>query len=380
MITTLDIKKVILSDLNFDKKNARKHDKKNLKSIKDSLDKFGQVEPLVVQKSTMKVIGGNGRLAAMKELGWKDVDIAVLDVDDDRAKALGIVLNRSAELAEWDDDTLKELLGELDESGWDLEGLGWDAKDLDDILPKSNEGLTDEDDVPEVEQNVFGVQRGDIWQLGEHRVMCGDSTSKEDVERLMNGEKADMVFTDPPYGVGYKYNSHDDNVTREQHFSFLKKLAETALDLSDKFIITPGCKNLDSMSQARADFSHVGCWTKTNAMTPGRVTHFWTWEPIFFYGKFKRKRGNDVFNYPVGKQPDTGDHTCPKPIALWQDIVENFSESKYTILDLFLGSGSTIIACEKTGRKCYGMELDEHYCSVIIKRWQDFSGKQAVKL
>jgi DNA modification methylase len=194
----------------------------------------------------------------------------------------------------------------------------------------------------------------------------------------MDGEKADMVFTDPPYGVGYKYNSYDDKVTASEHKSFSKALIDFALKLSDKFIITPGCNNLSLFCELSKP-SHIGCWTKTNAMSPGRVTHFWTWEPIFFYGKFKRKRGNDVFNFPVGKQPDTGDHTCPKPISLWQDICENFAEDNDLILDLFLGSGSTLIACEKTGRRCFGMEIDPHYCDVIVERYKKFCGKEVVK-
>lgn len=148
MIANLDVKKCLLSSLKFDDKNARKHDKKNLKSIKDSLDKFGQVEPLVVQKSTMKVIGGNGRLEAMKDLGWKDCDIALIDIDNDKAKALGLALNRSAELAEWDDDNLKELLSELDAEGWDLEGLGWNSDDL-------NKPLKDINGVKELDENEF---------------------------------------------------------------------------------------------------------------------------------------------------------------------------------------------------------------------------------
>ena len=145
MIANLDVKKCLLSSLKFDDKNARKHDKKNLKSIKDSLDKFGQVEPLVVQKSTMKVIGGNGRLEAMKDLGWKDCDIALIDIDNDKAKALGLALNRSAELAEWNDDNLKELLSELDAEGWDLESLGWDSEDLSEMSLK-----VDDIDLPDL--------------------------------------------------------------------------------------------------------------------------------------------------------------------------------------------------------------------------------------
>jgi len=209
-----------------------------------------------------------------------------------------------------------------------------------------------------------------------HVVLCGNSTRQEDVEKLLGDKKPDIVFTDPPYGVGYKYNSYDDDVSKEQHEEFSKKLINLALSLSDRFIITPGCLNLELYCRI-SNPNHIGCWTKTNAMSPGRVTHFWTWEPIFFYGNFKRKRGNDVFNFPVGKQPDTGNHTCPKPINLWLDIVENFSEAEDMILDFFLGSGSTLIACEKTGRKCYAMEIDPGYVDLAIERWRSYSGLDA---
>jgi len=360
-----------IADLLHDPANARKHDERNLSAIKGSLVAFGQQKPIVIDEKNV-VLAGNGTLEAAKSLGWTEIDCVVTDLKTSTdKKAFALADNRTSELASWDTDILSDALKGLTLDDFDITSIGFDLPGLD----TPPEGLTDPDDVPEDVDTR--AKPGDIWILGNHRVMCGDSTNIQHVEKLMNGEKADMVFTDPPYGVGYKYKSHDDNVTQEEHFFFLRTLMAQSLLFSSRIIITPGCKNLPMMINARNDFTHVGCWIKTNAMSPGRVTYFWTWEPIFFYGKFKRKRGNDVFNYPVGTQPDTGDHTCPKPIALWLDIVENFSEPKDSILDFFLGSGSTLIACEKTDRKCYGMEIDPHYVDVILSRWEKFTGKTA---
>jgi len=374
----MNFEKIKISSLIEDPSNARKHDEKNLSAIKGSLAKFGQQKPIVVTKDNI-IIAGNGTYRAAKSLGWQEIDIVRTELSGTEAIAYAIADNRSGELAAWEDEILSKTLEALKSDGFDLAEIGFDDEDLSqwlkapDVIPGC-----DEDEVPEVEEPK--TKPGDLYILGDHRLLCGDSTNVQHVEMLMGGEKADMVFTDPPYGVGYKYNSHNDDVTQEEHYKFLcGLLADPCMYApSGRWIITPGCYNLAAMCKARKDFSHIGCWTKTNAMSPGRVTHFWTWEPIFFYGKFKRKRGNDVFNYPVGKQPDTGDHTCPKPIALWQDIVENFSETKDKILDLFLGSGSTLIACEKTGRRCFGMEIDPHYCDIIVARWEKYSNKKAI--
>ena len=189
----------------------------------------------------------------------------------------------------------------------------------------------------------------------------------------MDGKKADMVFTDPPYGVNYKYNDYED-IQGDKYQMFCDLWFETISIFCNKIIITPGAVNLPEwISRSRP--KHIGVWTKTNAMTHGTVTHFWATEPILFYGDFTKKRANDVFNFPVSKQKDVGDHTCPKPMEMMIDIVENFSEKNETILDVFLGSGSTLIACEQTDRLCYGLELDPHYVDVICKRWQTLTGE-----
>ena len=280
----MKIERVTLSDLLPDPNNARSHSKENIAAIKASLSRFEQVEPLVVQKSTNIVIGGNGRLEALRQMGVEKVDVHYMDVDNTTAKALGIALNRTAETAEWDKEILGASLQGLYEDGWELEDIGFDTSALDDFLvgESGTSGKTDPDEIPEEVEPTCKL--GQLWKLGGHRLLCGDSTSKDDVDRLMAGEKADMVFTDPPYGLGYNYNSYKDNEDYEAHKALCNRIFEISDCFTDKVIITPGCNNLEMFCQLRNP-THIGCWTKTNAMSPGRVTYFWTWEPIFFYGK-----------------------------------------------------------------------------------------------
>jgi 16S rRNA G966 N2-methylase RsmD len=357
-------------------KNPNKHPDRQIEMLAKIIDYQGQRSPIVVSSRSGFIVKGHGRLAAIQRLGWENCAVDFQHYEDEAQEFADMVAdNKISELAEHDDEMFKlEALNlQLDVNGFDLDLLG--VPDLDLSMPTDEQNEM-EDSVPEVTESISKL--GDLYEFGGHRLLCGDSTDKATVEMLMAGEKADMVFTDPPYGVGYKYNSHNDDVTKEQHTKFLDGLIKQSLSLSGRFILTPGCKNLDTTLSVSSP-SHVGCWTKTNAMSPGRITHFWTWEPIFFYGKWERKRGNDVFNFPVGKQPDTGDHTCPKPIALWQDIVENFSDIGELIIDLFGGSGSTLIACEKTKRKCFMMELDPHYVDVIVTRWCKYTNQTKIK-
>lgn len=393
--------RVDIKSLKFDKRNARKHDKKNIKSIKDSLLKFGQQKPIVVTEDNT-VIAGNGTLQAATELGWDTIDIHRSVLKGAEAKAYALVDNRSAELAEWEEQTLKESLAELEADGWDLEGLGWDSDDLKDMLPsEGSEGLTDEDAVPEVEQNVFDVKLGDIWQLGSHRLMCGDSTDKATVEKLMNGEKADMVFTDPPYGVSYegghkkKKRSGIENDTLEgQNLTdlfgrSLKQAVSFSHDHSAFYIWYADGKAVEtfaSFANLTLKMRAVICWYKVKSGLGAFMSQYIpNYEPCIY--AFKDGKAPQWFGptdektvWELKKESKNEFHPTQKPVELPERAIQNSSKSDDIVLDLFLGSGSTLIACEKTGRKCYGMELDPHYCSVIIKRWQDFTGKQAVKL
>mgnify|MGYP006319258651 FL=1 len=397
--------RVPVDQLKFDPKNSRKHDTKNIKAIKESLLKFGQQKPIVVMTDGT-VIAGNGTLQAFKELlketgqqeMWSTIDVHWSILKKSEAKAYALADNRSAELAMWDDSQLKESLEELSAEGWDLGDLGWDDADLKDVIDseQGTEGLTDEDAVPEVEQNVFGVKLGDIWQLGNHRLMCGDSTDKATVGKLMNGEKADMVFTDPPYNIASDSKNMAAKVSKamnelknsewDKNFNI-----ESALNNLEPFIENGSIYVWCSHFLFHRIMEHLKTWTKfqgwciwskPNPM-PSLMKRHWTWNmEICCYATI----GKHTFNapesahalacWPINKKSD-GTHPTQKPIELCEHVITHSSNKSHLIMDIFLGSGSTLIACEKTGRKCYGMELDPHYCSVIIKRWQDFTGKTA---
>lgn len=310
------------------------------------------------------IISGNQRYRAIQELKldmkpewFKDLSGWTQEQIDEW------VIQSNISAGEWDWDILA--------NEWEADNLIDWGIDMPDDWGTSKELPEDIDEIPEVKTPISKL--GDLWLLGSHRVLCGDSTDKSTVERLMDGKKADMVFTDPPYGVNYKYNDYED-IQGDKYQMFCDLWFETISIFCNKIIITPGAVNLPEwISRSRP--KHIGVWTKTNAMTHGTVTHFWATEPILFYGDFTKKRANDVFNFPVSKQKDVGDHTCPKPMEMMIDIVENFSEKNETILDVFLGSGSTLIACEQTDRLCYGLELDPHYVDVICKRWQTLTGE-----
>lgn len=379
---TLAIKRVSVDAVQFDPSNARKHDKKNLDAIKGSLAKFGQVEPLVVQKSSGVVVGGNGRLAAMKSLGWKEVDIVEVDLDPTQATALALALNRTAELAEWDSDVLTNALKSLQAADFDIGEIGFD----DDFLKiEPVEGLTDPDDVPE---NVdTRCKPGDLWILGEHRLLCGDSTNVQHVERLMVGEKADMVFTDPPYGVSYQSNMRkrsdrfeviaNDDVFLTEWINVLPVASAgwvfvwTTWKVVERWIeITKPIGELTNMIVWDKGGGGIGDLTRT-FLTDYEIAL------VFNRGaSITGKRLGSVWS--IGKdKPSDYLHPTQKPVALCEVALANCTIGKSAVLDLFLGSGSTLIACEKTGRKCYGMEIDPKYCDVVIERWQKFTGKQA---
>ena len=344
--------------------------------LKKSILAFDMVEPLVWNKKSGNLVGGHQRLKVLKELGYTETEVSVVNLSPSKERALNLALNKIS--GEWDFPKLKDILEGLDTGEFDLEITGFDLGEIEDLMTQFHvpgEGLTDDDAIPEEVETV--CKSGDLWQLGEYRLLCGDAT--KDVERLMGGENADMVFADPPYGVNFKYKSYDD-ISGEAYTQFCIDWFGLLSSLVKQLIITPGCYNLGMWHVSIKEPCHVGAWIKTNSMTHGRVTHFWCWEPVLFYGKFEKKRANDVFDFPIGKQPDIGDHSCPKPIVFIEDIVSSFSKKKSIIIDPFGGSGSTLIACEKLGRRCRMLEIDPHYCDVVIQRWQNYTGKEAVKI
>lgn len=359
-------------------RNPNKHPEKQIALLVKIIAAQGWRNPIVVSSRSGFITKGHARLEAAKILGCDAVPVDFQGYENEASEYADMIAdNRIAELAEPSLPEIKDLLEELDTGAFDMDLTGFDTESIEKLMTQFHvpvDGLTDEDAIPENVETI--CQKGDLWKLGEHRLLCGDSTVLTDVEKLMQGEKADMAFTDPPYGVGFKYKTYDD-VGGDAYKQFCIDWFNLLQSITARIAITPGCYPLGLWLSSLPEPRQIGVWIKTNALTHGSVVHYMAWEPILFYGDFKKKRANDVFNYPIGKQPDVEDHPCPKPIKLIEDIIDNFSGHKNLVLDLFGGSGSTLIACEKLGRKCRMMEIDEHYCDVIIRRWEDYTGKKA---
>jgi DNA modification methylase len=361
-------------------RNPRKNDGA-VDKVAASIKEFGWRSPIVVDEE-MVILAGHTRYKAAKKLGLTEAPVHIAEgLTEAQKKAYRIADNRVAEEAEWDYDFLKIELADLD----GLEDLtGFDAEELDKILtPETTEGLTDEDAVPEVQDDPISKE-GDVWILGRHRLMCGDSTSIDAVEKLMDGRKADMVFTDPPYGVDYDGINNDDRAGLDDLLrgAFANYLA-TAKSGSSIYVFHSD-KCADIFHAAFREFFHFSSmviWAK-NSLTLSRTDYQSQHEPCLygwmkggthtFYGDRKQ-----VSLWRFDKERVEG-HTTPKPVALIERAIANSSKGGDIISDLFGGSGSTLIACEKTARDCRMMELDPKYVDVIIRRWQDFTGESAI--
>ena len=379
-------------------KNARTHDDTQVSQIAGSIAEFGFVNPILVGDDNI-IIAGHGRLMAAQQLGLDTVPVIVLHhLTEAQRRALVIADNKIAENAGWNDELLKLELEELGDLGFDLDVIGFSDEELDELLGNDEQpGETDEDDIPEVEDEPVS-RHGDVWILGDHRLLCGDSTSKQDLEKLMSGELADMAFTDPPYNVDYGNNAKDkmrgkdrrimnDNLG-DDFYQFLKDALTNLLSVTKgACYIAMSSSELDTLQKAFRDaggkWSTFIVWAK-NTFTLGRSDYQRQYEPIL-YGW---REGNDhfwcgardqgdvwFFNKPVKNDL----HPTMKPVELVERALRNSSKSRDIVLDLFGGSGSTLIACEKTGRAARLIELDPKYVDVIVRRWQDYSGEQAIR-
>lgn len=372
-----------VSDLVPYARNSRTHSDEQVAQIAASIKEWGWTVPVLIDPDG-GLIAGHGRILAAQKLGIADVPCMVAEGwTDAQKKAYVIADNKLALNAGWDDEMLKVELGELSDLEFDLSLTGFDDDELGAFLAdEPTEGLTDEDAVPDVPEVPVTVD-GDVWLLGRHRLMCGDSTSIDAVEKLMDGVRADMVFTDPPYGVDYEGINNDDRdglgeLLREAFSNYLATSKSGAA-----IYVFHSDKCADIFHLAFRDFFHFSSmviWMK-NSLTLSRTDYQSQHEPCLygwmkggshsFYGDRKQ-----VSVWRFDKERVEG-HTTPKPIALIERAFENISKGGDVVSDLFGGSGSTLIACEKTARDCRMMELDPKYCDVIIKRWQDFTGNQA---
>jgi len=378
-----------------------RHNEAATSKVAASIKEFGFRQPIVVDKDYV-IIVGHTRLLAAQNLGIEKVPVHIAEgLTEAQVKAYRIADNRTHEEAEWDDELLALELGDLENSGFDLELTGFDPDELDKLLLDETEGLTDDDAIPEVPE-VAVTKTGDVWILGEHRLLCADSTDAESVELLLDGSLVDMVFTDPPYNVNYGSSAKDKIREKAGSKAGRKILNDNLGDNFEKFLtdactqMVQVCKGaiyicmssseLHTLQKSFADsgghWSTFIIWSK-NTFTLGRSDYQRQYEPILYGwaegGKHYwcgDRNQSDIWNY---NKPNVNDlHPTMKPVEMVCRAIENSSKSRDLVLDIFGGSGSTLIACEKLNRSARMIELDPKYCDVIVKRWQEFTGKEAV--
>jgi len=396
----MKLENVPCDTLSFDPANLRKHGKKNLDAIKASLRRFGQQKPIVVDAKGI-VLAGNGTLAAAQELGWKEIQIVRTDLAGTQATAFGIADNRSAELAEWD-EKLGDVLASLKAEDFPLEDIGFDAADLEELSPEA--AGSDVDAEPQIDKAEeirakWGVELGQVWQLGEHRITCGDSTSAEVVKRLLGDEKPHLMVTDPPYGVEYdaSWRAEMNGDGPDSQRAVGKVLNDDRADWREAWALFQGDvayvwhAHRQSITLGKTfidlgfDIRSQIIWAKS-APIFGRGDYHWQHEPCWYAvrkgatGHYNGDRTQStLWEIDKPKKSETG-HSTQKPIECMERPIRNNSKPGELVYEPFSGSGTTIIACERTGRKCRAIELNPAYVAVAIQRWADATGKEPKKL
>ena len=416
----LHVQNIHVSELKEYENNPRKNDRA-VSAVAESIKQFGFKVPIVIDSDKV-IVAGHTRLKAARELGLETVPCIIADdLTPEQVKAFRLADNKTAELAEWDFETLETELAELAED-FDMSAFGFDAFEDDG-------GEVEEDEAPAVdEEEEPTVQLGDIWQLGEHRLMCGDSTDESNIKKLMNGTKADLIVTDPPYNVAYEGKTKDkltiqnDNKSAREFYTFLydsfEKQAAAIKEGGAVYVCFADMESINFLASFQAAgfyLSQILIWNKS-AMCIGRSDYQWKHEPIMYGWKkgaahyftdsrvettviedkpninkmskdelkeyvkelLKREPASTVIE--EDKPSRSEDHPTMKPVKLIAYLIRNSSRKGESVLDVFGGSGTTLIACEQTGRRCYTMELDPRYCDVIIKRYEQLTGKAAVKI
>lgn len=367
--------------------------------LKHSILEFGFVDPPIFNKRTGNLVGGHQRVAVAKDLGLcEEIEVSVVDLSLEREKSLNVALNKIS--GQWDEDKLAVLLKELDSEALDVSGFSEDEfqdviDQFDAKLDMGNEAIDDnyEIELPKEPKSKLG----DIYQLGNHRLMCGDSTDIEQIEELMDGEKADMLITDPPYNVNYEGKTEDsltiqnDNKTFLEFYEFLKNAFDAVykqLDIGASFYVWYASSEVVNFVTALVDSNFLVkqelIWCK-NTFVLGRQDYHWQHEPCLYGWKADgshkwrgdRKQTTVLdFDKPLSNK----EHPTMKPVPLFDYQIKNSSKKSDRILDIFGGSGTTMIACEQNNRHAYLMELDPRYVDVIINRWEEFTGKKAIKI
>ena len=376
-------------------RNSRTHSDAQVAQIAASIKEFGFTNPVLIDVGG-GIIAGHGRVLAARKLGLTDVPCIRLDhLTDAQKRAYVIADNRLALNSGWDMEMLKVEFADLQELGFDLELTGFDLDEIKELLaPVGTEGLTDPDDAPPLPENPR-TRPGDIWVMGKHRLLCGDSTSVSDLEKLTEGQLVDMWLTDPPYNVAYEGKTKDalkiknDEMGDDQFRQFLRD-AYTAADM----VMKPGAVfyiwHADSEGYNFRGAAQDAGWKvrqcliwKKSSMVMGRQDYHWKHEPCLYGWKegashlwAADRKQTTILEFE--KPSRNGEHPTMKPVALFEYQLLNNTKGGDQVLDSFGGSGTTLIAAEKNGRVARLMELDPKYCDVIVKRWQDFTGKIAI--
>ena len=375
----MQIEQRLLSELIPYINNSRKHSDDQVTQIAASIKEFGWTNPILVDGDN-GIIAGHGRIMAAKKLGMTEVPVIELaHLSKEQRKALIIADNKLALNSDWDSNLLAIELKDLQDLGFDLNLTGFDADELANILqPDQIDGLTNEDDAPELPVEPK-TQLGDIYQLGNHRLMCGDSTNIDQVMQLMNGNEVDMLFTDPPYNVAFNGRSgkHDviknDNLSKNDFKDFINAVCSVITLINPKVYYIWCNWNFYGILQDKLDYKTCIVWAK-NVFGMGngyRHQH----EFCLFNGKIDEAIKNESDLWEIKKDTKYV-HPTQKPVALSVRAFGNHIRL-LNVLDLFGGSGSTLIGAEQTGRKAFLMELDPKYCDVIVQRWENFTGRKA---
>lgn len=446
MEQTLKTEKRKLNELvaaDYNPRKALTPEDSEYQKIKRSIEEFGYVDPIIINEDGT-IIGGHQRCTVLKDLGYEEVDVVVVSLDKQREKALNIALNKIT--GEWDELKLKDLLLDLDLGDYDISLTGFEQEDLAELvdnLAVEPEAMDDDFDGEAVLEDIIEPKTkiGDVWKLGRHRLMCGDSTSQEDVATLMKGELADLIITDPPYNVnygdkaemldtylqkGHKNNSRikNDNMDNESFYSFMLQVYQSAYEFMREgaaiYVFhaeSTGHIFRQAFLDAGLKLAQCLIWEK-NAFVLGRQDYQWRHEPCLYGWKegaahyfindrtqdtvileddvdFESMKKADLIAYIEDihrkykdqtsviyeNKPTRNDiHPTMKPVTLIGRLMSNSSKSGWNVLDLFGGSGSTLMAAEQLGRTAFLMELDEKFCDVIIKRWEEYTGQSAVKI
>lgn len=371
--------------------NARTHSKEQINKLRASIREFGFINPVIIDRD-YNVIAGHGRILASQEEGIDKVPCVFVDyLTDAQKKAYIIADNRMALDADWDEELLKIEIESLKDEDFDLSFTGFDESELLDLFGDDSKGKVEDDnfDLSSALEKASFVEKGDVWTVGKHRLMCGDATSKEDVQTLMGDTKGNLILTDPPYGVSFKSSSgltiENDSMKNDEFYNFLLSAFKNMADHLEKggsaYVFHADTEGLN-FRKAFVDsgFHLAGCciWVK-NSLVLGRSDYQWQHEPVLYgfmqNGKhrwYSDRKQTTIWNFDKPKK--NSNHPTSKPLDLLSYPISNSTQENAVVIDTFGGSGSTLMACEKMNRICYTMEIDEKYASVILRRYVEDTG------